>query len=247
MRDRSTVSKNGFGLVFEKFSFTIESVEKSLRKRIKDDEKWIKIVSETLVGLLLYQLLQGFEHLRKYAIVHGSISPKTLQVDKELRLVISDFDYATKGKRHVDSRSREDIAVAMKIVRGLTDVPSSKGELSASQLVSPYADLLFLIDEELADLSSTIVSVGTYIFNQYQAESRNEFRQCLTAQFIVDTALDPGISDCGAARGNLRLRVSSTAIDGRLTYERLRCTHNSKTDFNDLWKSFKKLKENREA
>lgn len=51
--------------------------------------------SEPLVENLLKQLLEGLDYLHSIGVVHRDIKPENLLIDKNLRLIIADFNFAT--------------------------------------------------------------------------------------------------------------------------------------------------------
>lgn len=52
--------------------------------------------SEGLVRNLFLQLIEGMEYLHKKGVVHRDIKPENLLIDEEFRLIIADFNFATR-------------------------------------------------------------------------------------------------------------------------------------------------------
>lgn len=52
--------------------------------------------SDGLVRYLFQQLVQGLEYLHKKGFVHRDIKPENLLIDEEFRLIIADFNFATR-------------------------------------------------------------------------------------------------------------------------------------------------------
>lgn len=51
-------------------------------------------LSTNLIRYLYLQLLGGMNQLHNYGFVHGDIKPENLLIDKNLNLVIADFNFA---------------------------------------------------------------------------------------------------------------------------------------------------------
>lgn len=51
-------------------------------------------LSSNLIKYLYLQLLQGMNQLHSNGFVHGDIKPENLLIDKNLNLVIADFNFA---------------------------------------------------------------------------------------------------------------------------------------------------------
>lgn len=54
--------------------------------------------SEGLVRNLFSQLIEGMAYLHKKGVVHRDIKPENLLIDEEFRLIIADFNFATRLK-----------------------------------------------------------------------------------------------------------------------------------------------------
>ena len=54
--------------------------------------------SEGLVRNLFLQLIEGIAYLHQKGVVHRDIKPENLLIDEEFRLVIADFNFATRLK-----------------------------------------------------------------------------------------------------------------------------------------------------
>eukprot|EP00118_Oscarella_pearsei_P000921 m.6141 g.6141 ORF g.6141 m.6141 type:complete len:638 (+) comp15025_c0_seq1:70-1983(+) len=249
LRERYKMRRDGVCLVTDKFPFTLQSIEQDLRGRILADDQWEEAVSQPVIGLLLYQLLRGLEHLAKFRIVHGAITSGNLLVDKQLRLVISGFDKAMKEEDAVVGDCSKNVASEVQIIRSLTEVPSVKTESlgsdfrkrSAYQNISDVIALLEDSDDEVPDIFRTILSLGAYLFYPFPAKSETGFYQCIAAQFIADTVIDPDHPDVSFHESGLKLRLSvcGVTIDGQRTHDRLRRFHNVETDTARLWSAFR--------
>lgn len=53
-------------------------------------------LSEELVQYLFSQLVQGLEYLHSKGIVHRDIKPENLLIDRKFKLIIADFNFATR-------------------------------------------------------------------------------------------------------------------------------------------------------
>ncbi len=51
-------------------------------------------LSSNLIRYLYLQLLRGMNQLHNHGFVHGDIKPENLLIDKNLNLVIADFNFA---------------------------------------------------------------------------------------------------------------------------------------------------------
>ena len=58
--------------------------------------EWNERFSENLVRNLFLQLIEGLEYLHSKGIVHRDIKPENLLIDENYRLVIADFNFATR-------------------------------------------------------------------------------------------------------------------------------------------------------
>ena len=64
--------------------------------------------SEGLVRNLFLQLIEGIAYLHKKGVVHRDIKPENLLIDEEFRLIIADFNFATRLKvENAGSKSGE--------------------------------------------------------------------------------------------------------------------------------------------
>jgi serine/threonine protein kinase len=54
--------------------------------------------SDELVRYLFKQLIEGLEYLHSIGVVHRDIKPENLLIDKNYRLIIADFNFATRLK-----------------------------------------------------------------------------------------------------------------------------------------------------
>ena len=52
--------------------------------------------SEDLVKYFINQLIQGLSYLHSQGIVHRDIKPENLLIDRKFKLIIADFNFATK-------------------------------------------------------------------------------------------------------------------------------------------------------
>ena len=52
--------------------------------------------SENLVRNLFLQLIEGMEYLHSKGIVHRDIKPENLLIDEDYKLIIADFNFATR-------------------------------------------------------------------------------------------------------------------------------------------------------
>jgi len=52
--------------------------------------------SEDLVKYFFNQLIQGLSYLHSQGIVHRDIKPENLLIDRKFKLIIADFNFATK-------------------------------------------------------------------------------------------------------------------------------------------------------
>ena len=53
-------------------------------------------LSEDLVQYLFSQLVQGLDYLHSKGFVHRDIKPENLLIDRKFKLIIADFNFATK-------------------------------------------------------------------------------------------------------------------------------------------------------
>lgn len=53
-------------------------------------------LSDNLVKYLFAQLLQGLNELHRKGFVHRDIKPENLLINKDLKLVIADFNFAAR-------------------------------------------------------------------------------------------------------------------------------------------------------
>ena len=61
-------------------------------------------LSRNLIRNLYLQLLRGMNQLHNNGFVHGDIKPENLLIDKNLNLVIADFNFAVSLESKADQK-----------------------------------------------------------------------------------------------------------------------------------------------